>query len=415
MRSTNKKNIENLNNNNISLNESDDDNHDDNSDEEQEKNQEKITTHLYIHITLITQLVKKTNGEYPCICHNLSKEDCEKSKFDANSINNINFSINKDNYNNNNQINLLDNNISNINNQNLLNPNSEINQNKNINNINNNFDYNKKDNINNIKQNNNINQINNINNEINSATNIFLEEEIVPNLEIQMTNDGKIFMKNLINKLKYLGYPTVGALFSIYIKTAGDYVYLGSDPIDPNLYIDQNLVDFENLKIKIVSYLEDKLVKKTEKQLFDKKEINKNQKDKRTKERKIEFIVEKVNAWRRLYNGFYNENGEYTRYSLDQAAKMVGISKKSLDDYLLQLRLGRKYGFNFNQNKTKKVGILRAFVKRHRAMNQNQNSINNSKIHNDTDNGKENGGDGEGEGDGDNEQQGSNDSDDSGN
>ena len=240
-----------------------------------------------------------------------------------------------------------------------------------------------------------------------SNQNTFLEEEIVPNLEIQMTNDGKIFMKNIINKLRYLGYPTVGALFSIYINTAEDYVYLGSDPIDPNLYIDQSLVDFENLKIKIVSYLEDKLVKKTEKQLFDKKEINKNQKDKRTKERKIEFIVEKVNAWRRLYNGFYNENGEYTRYSLDQAAKMVGISKKSLDDYLLQLRLGRKYGFNFNQNKTKKVGILRAFVKRHRA--SNQNSMNTTKNQNDIDNGKENE-----EAEIDNEQQCSNDSDDSG-
>ena len=87
---------------------------------------------------------------------------------------------------------------------------------------------------------------------------------------------------------------------------------------------------------------------------------------KRTKERKIEFIIEKVNAWRKLYNGCYNEKGEYTRYSLDQAAKMVGISKKSMDDYLLQLRLGRKYGFNFNLNKNKKVGVLRAFVKKHK-------------------------------------------------
>ena len=406
MKSTNKKNTEN-NNNNISLNESDEENRDDNfSDEDQDKNQQKMTTHLYIHITLITRLIKKTNGEYPCICNNLSKEDCIKNKIDMNTINNINFSVIKDNFNNN--LSIIDNNISNINEQNILIPkNTQINQKNtdNINNINNNISQN-----NNININNNINNINNIQN---TNANTFLEEEIVPNLEIQMTNDGKIFMKNIINKLKYLGYPTVGALFSIYIKTAEDYVYIGSDPIDPNLYIDESLVDFENLKIKIVSYLEDKLVKKTEKQLIDKKEINKNQKDKRTKERKIEFIVEKVNAWRRLYNGFYNENGEYTRYSLDQAAKMVGISKKSLDDYLLQLRLGRKYGFNFNQNKTKKVGILRAFVKRHRANNQNnqnnQNSINNSKNQNDIDNEKDNE-----EGEGDNEQQCSNDSDDSG-
>ena len=394
MKSTNKKNSENKNKNSICLNESEEEeNQDDNiSDDEQEKNQETLTTHLYIHITLITQLVKKVNGEYPCICHNLSKEDYENSKKEINLLNNINFNVIKDNFNNN--LNLMNNNISNINKQNLLiQSNTKINQNKNIED---NFDFNSKD--------------NNINTNI-SNVNTFLEEEIVPNLEIQMTSDGKIFMKNIINKLKYLGYPTVGALFSLYINTAEDYVYLGSDPIDPNLYIDKNLVDFENLKIKIVSYLEDKLVKKTEKQLFDKKESNKNQKDKRTKERKIEFIVEKVNAWRRLYNGFYNENGEYTRYSLDQAAKMVGISKKSLDDYLLQLRLGRKYGFNFNQNKTKKVGILRAFVKRHRAMNQNnQNMINNSKFQNDIENEREN----EENAEGDNEQQASNDSEDSG-
>ena len=394
MKSTNKKNSENKNKNSICLNESEEEeNQDDNiSDDEQEKNQETLTTHLYIHITLITQLVKKVNGEYPCICHNLSKEDYENSKKEINLLNNINFNVIKDNFNNN--LNLMNNNISNINKQNLLiQSNTKINQNKNIED---NFDFNSKD--------------NNINTNI-SNVNTFLEEEIVPNLEIQMTSDGKIFIKNIINKLKYLGYPTVGALFSLYINTAEDYVYLGSDPIDPNLYIDKNLVDFENLKIKIVSYLEDKLVKKTEKQLFDKKESNKNQKDKRTKERKIEFIVEKVNAWRRLYNGFYNENGEYTRYSLDQAAKMVGISKKSLDDYLLQLRLGRKYGFNFNQNKTKKVGILRAFVKRHRAMNQNnQNMINNSKFQNDIENEREN----EENGEGDNEQQASNDSEDSG-
>ena len=375
MKSTNKKKTENKNGNNMNLNESEEDIKDDNfSEEEPDKIQEKLTTNLFIHVTLITQLIKKTNGEYPCICHNLDKDDCEKEKYDVNSINNINFNVIKDNFNN--IINIMDNNITNLNEQNILQSSSKINQPKQIENINNNFDFNKKDNL-------NINANNNNNNNI---ANTFFEEEIVPNLEIQMTNDGKIFMKNIINKLKFLGYPTVGSLFSLYIKTADEYVYLGSDPIDPNLYIDQTLVDFDNLKIKIVSYLEDKLVKKTEKQLFDKKDINKNQKDKRTKERKIEFIVEKVNAWRRLYNGFYNENGEHTRYSLDQAAKMIDISKKSLDDYLLQLRLGRKYGFDFNSNKNNKVGVLRSFVKMHRAMKSGNNTVK----ENNSDDGEEN-------------------------
>ena len=340
MKSTNKKfSVEKENKDkDIKLNESSEEKEEENSsfDDEKEKNEETIITNIFIHLTLITKLIKKTNGEYPCICHNLSKED------------------------------IIENN--------------KININKNIQDINN--------------------------------QNSFLEEEIIPNLEINMTSDKKIFMKDIISKLKYLGYPTTGALFSVYIKSAEEYVYLGSDPIDPNLFLDESLVDFENLKIKLVSYLEDKLIKKTEKQLFDKKDNNKNQKDKRIKERKIEFIVEKVNAWRRLYNGFYNEKGEYTRYSLEQAAKMVGISKKSLDDYLLQLRLGRKYGFNFNQNKTKKVGILRSFVKRHRIMKSNQNNNINININDSYKLNKDNIDEDLGEEE--NEQQGSNDSDYSG-
>jgi len=35
------------------------------------------------------------------------------------------------------------------------------------------------------------------------------------------------------------------------------------------------------------------------------------------------------------------------RLSLQEAAKMVGISKKSLDDYYCQLRLGEFYDFDF--------------------------------------------------------------------
>ena len=87
----------------------------------------------------------------------------------------------------------------------------------------------------------------------------------------------------------------------------------------------------------------------------------------RTKERKIGFIIERVSLWRKLYNGIPDGHGNVIRYSLEEAAEKVGISKKSLDDYLLQLRFGRKYGFDFNNNKETKVGILRAFVKKEKA------------------------------------------------
>ena len=174
----------------INLNQSSDDENKDednssNEGEEQEKNDDKKFIPLFIHLTLITKLVKKENGEYPCICHNLSKEDVLE------------------------------------------------------------------DNNNNILINNSNNKTNINNSNINSASS-FLEEEIIPNIEIPITSDKKIFMKDIISKLKYLGYPTTGALFSVFIKTAFEYVYFGSDPIDPNIFLDETLVDFDDLKIKIL-------------------------------------------------------------------------------------------------------------------------------------------------------------------
>ena len=54
------------------------------------------------------------------------------------------------------------------------------------------------------------------------------------------------------------------------------------------------------------------------------------------------------------------------QYNLKEAAGIIGISKKSLDDYLLQLRYGRKFGFDFDSHKESKVGVLRTFVKEQR-------------------------------------------------
>lgn len=50
----------------------------------------------------------------------------------------------------------------------------------------------------------------------------------------------------------------------------------------------------------------------------------------REKERKIGEVVIKVSQWRSLYND--------KKVTLEMAAEKVGISKKSLDDYFLQLK-----------------------------------------------------------------------------
>lgn len=85
----------------------------------------------------------------------------------------------------------------------------------------------------------------------------------------------------------------------------------------------------------------------------------------KTKERTVAYVIQKVTQWRRLYNGYYDKDFNHQRLSLEDAADQVGVSKKSLDDYLSQLRSGRQCGYDFNANKNEKVGHLRKFVKDH--------------------------------------------------
>ena len=80
---------------------------------------------------------------------------------------------------------------------------------------------------------------------------------------------------------------------------------------------------------------------------------------KRTKERLISEIIEKLKLWRKLYNGVHSD-GTLVHYSLEGAAGKVGVKLKTLDDYLLQLRFGKKYGFDFQKHRNKMVGFLRA-------------------------------------------------------
>ena len=57
----------------------------------------------------------------------------------------------------------------------------------------------------------------------------------------------------------------------------------------------------------------------------------------RIKERTISDVISAVSMWRLLYTG-YMKNGQLIKMTLEEAAEKVKISKKSLDDYLMQLR-----------------------------------------------------------------------------
>jgi len=66
-------------------------------------------------------------------------------------------------------------------------------------------------------------------------------------------------------------------------------------------------------------------------------------------------VIVAVKKWRKLY--------ESKKLNLTKLAKLIGISKKSLDDYYLVLRVGEILGFDYENHILSKMGDLRAFIR----------------------------------------------------
>lgn len=69
-----------------------------------------------------------------------------------------------------------------------------------------------------------------------------------------------------------------------------------------------------------------------------------------------------MESWRHLYRQG-NKVGVKEKTNLDKAASILEIPRKTLEDYYLLIRNGASFGFNFNENKRQKIGVLRAFVR----------------------------------------------------
>ena len=125
-----------------------------------------------------------------------------------------------------------------------------------------------------------------------NKNNIFVEREIIPEVKVPLIkNDNKedeateqkqpepnseykvlskglksqplqIKLADLCNSLRLLGFPTTGSMINLYMKEVEDYVFFGADPIDSNVYIDSDMVDFNCLRMKIINYFDEKLLKR---------------------------------------------------------------------------------------------------------------------------------------------------------
>ena len=56
------------------------------------------------------------------------------------------------------------------------------------------------------------------------------------------------------------------------------------------------------------------------------------------KPKTIRDLINLVSKWRRNYIGKFKETGEYEQQGLEESAISLGIPKKTLDDYLFQIR-----------------------------------------------------------------------------
>lgn len=62
--------------------------------------------------------------------------------------------------------------------------------------------------------------------------------------------------------------------------------------------------------------------------------------------------------------------------NLDQSAELVGVPRKTLEDYFLLFRTAKTIGFDFSKRRQEKIGTLRSFLReRGKAKQPNQKDI----------------------------------------
>ena len=196
-------------------------------------------------------------------------------------------------------------------------------------------------------------------------------------------NKEYILAEDLLNKLnEYI--PINNFQIFYYNTNINTFILIGIYPnklLLDKIFMNDTIINIKNkdmitIKLKFRQIINIDNALKMEYQLIDEDKNEEEKSDnsypelgiktRRAKERKIGSVVKKVYMWRRLYTGFKDDQGRTIKLTLEEAAKKVGISKKSLDDYLIQLRNGRSLGFNFNEHQNDKIGVLRSFVKKNK-------------------------------------------------
>lgn len=152
-----------------------------------------------------------------------------------------------------------------------------------------------------------------------------------------------------------------------------EYHYLDI-PIDNTVYLKFRQIINKEMHLRYDLYDQENELENNEKRKSGL--VINNIDSKRAKEKTIDYIIRKVFEW----NEYRNETKN--KMSKIEAAYIVGLSKKTLDEYLFQIKEGHEHGFNFNKFKFYKVNTLRGYVKGHKLLQNKRKKNNNNNINN---------------------------------
>jgi len=215
-------------------------------------------------------------------------------------------------------------------------------------------------------------------------------QEYIPNVPALTLPNGDIKLVSIIKDLKTTGLMNGRSMLYYFSHASDMYVYCGTEPLPINMVIPGD--DAISSEGKRIVYLKIRSTKDNESQLpeldlsdkfeahsameykfiespelSDRDEDGTEDKKKRYrhKEREIGEVLDLVLKWRMLYAGVKDKiTGQIIKLTLEESAKKLKVAKKSLDDYLLQIRQAKQYGFDFQAHHGEKVGVMRAYVKK---------------------------------------------------
>jgi hypothetical protein len=197
-------------------------------------------------------------------------------------------------------------------------------------------------------------------------------------VQVNVNEEMKFLASDLLERLRALGFSVENHRFAYYSQTKHIFIYCGLYPPTDEYHIScKDVGSTCVLRYCPVPQPHDSTppappspplyrLSPSPSQMSEEVKSQSQQHPPRAQERTISEVIFKVKEWRDLQSGEYKRNGRTVHLTSEAAAENVGVSKKSLDDYLSQLRKGRKHGFDFQGNGEKKMGTLREFNNDHK-------------------------------------------------